>query len=102
MTRVPAPPESRLPTAATGVDLRRPRGIWFATEDVLMNRIISCASFAAWTVLLGWGCQCKGGPLKVDRVEPEQGINAGGDTVTIRGSGFVPGKTQVEIRFGRD
>lgn len=66
-----------------------------------MNRIISFVSCAAFTVLLGVGCQTKGGPLKVGNVEPDQGINAGGDNIVIKGSGFVPGKTQVEIRFGR-
>ena len=66
-----------------------------------MNRIISFASLAALSVLLGAACQSKGGPLQVGKVEPDQGINAGGDTVVIHGSGFVPGKTQVEIRFGR-
>ena len=66
-----------------------------------MNRISSFLSCAAVTVLLATGCQSKGGPLKVGEVEPNQGINAGGDQVTINGSGFVPGKTQVEVRFGR-
>jgi IPT/TIG domain len=69
--------------------------------DELMNRIMSFVSCAAVTVLLGTGCQSKGGPLKVGGVEPDQGINGGGDTVVIKGAGFVPGKTQVEIRFGR-
>lgn len=41
------------------------------------------------------------GQLKVERVVPNQGITGGGDQVTIRGSGFQPGKTQVEVRFGR-
>ena len=66
-----------------------------------MNRIINFVSCAAFTVLLATGCQTKGGPLKVGKVEPDQGINAGGDHITINGSGFVPGKTQVEVRFGR-
>ena len=46
-------------------------------------------------------CDKKGGPLGVDHVDPPQGVNGGGDHVTIYGSGFEPGKTQVEIRFGR-
>ena len=66
-----------------------------------MNRIINFLSCAAFTALLATGCQTKGGPLKVGKVEPDQGINAGGDHITINGSGFVPGKTQVEVRFGR-
>jgi hypothetical protein len=46
-------------------------------------------------------CQQKGGPINVERVEPDQGIVTGGDSVIIQGSGFEPGKTQVEVRFGR-
>jgi len=38
--------------------------------------------------------------LRVDRVEPLEGINAGGDHVTIVGAGFQPGKTQVKVMFG--
>jgi hypothetical protein len=58
--------------------------------------------FAATAALfvLG-GCQQKGGPLKIEKVEPDQGITAGGDHVVIHGAGFVPGKTQAEVRFGR-
>jgi len=40
------------------------------------------------------------GKIRVDRVEPAQGIAAGGDRVVILGSGFVPGKTQVRVMFG--
>ena len=47
------------------------------------------------------GCEQKGGPVRVDRIEPAQGIVSGGDQVEVRGSGFEPGKTQVEVRFGR-
>ena len=47
------------------------------------------------------GCQQKGGPVNVERVEPDQGVVTGGDSVIIQGSGFEPGKTQVEVRFGR-
>jgi hypothetical protein len=46
-------------------------------------------------------CQQSGGPLKVDNVEPPQGTTAGGEEITINGSGFQPGKTQAEVRFGR-
>ena len=46
-------------------------------------------------------CPQSGGPLKVDSVEPPQGTTAGGDEITIVGSGFVPGKTQAEVKFGR-
>jgi hypothetical protein len=62
----------------------------------LMNRIL------AGVFILGFmgACEQKG-PLRVDKVEPAEGISGGGDTVTIVGSGFEPGKTQVEVRFGR-
>ena len=43
----------------------------------------------------------EGGPLKVDSVEPSQGTTAGGDEISIVGSGFQPGKTQAEVKFGR-
>jgi hypothetical protein len=60
-------------------------------------------SLSAITLLAGSlaACSTKGGPITVDRVQPEQGITAGGDTVVIKGGGFEPGKTQVEVRFGR-
>jgi hypothetical protein len=41
------------------------------------------------------------GKISVDKVEPAEGITAGGDHVTIIGSGFEPGKTQVRVSFGR-
>jgi hypothetical protein len=41
------------------------------------------------------------GKIHVDRVEPAEGINAGGDHVNIIGGGFQPGKTQARIMFGR-
>jgi hypothetical protein len=40
------------------------------------------------------------GKMRVDRVEPAEGITAGGDRVNILGAGFHPGKTQVRVRFG--
>jgi hypothetical protein len=40
------------------------------------------------------------GKIRVDRVEPPEGINAGGDHVNIVGAGFQPGKTQVKVMFG--
>jgi hypothetical protein len=65
-----------------------------------MYRIFSLVSAASF-LFLASGCQEKGGPLRIDRVEPDHGITGGGDTVNIIGSGFEPGKTQVEVRFGR-
>src|SRR5205814_4680698 len=65
----------------------------------LMNRFVQVS--AAVFVLGFMGACDQKGPLRVDRVEPAEGISGGGDTVTIVGSGFQPGKTQVEVRFGR-
>lgn len=42
-----------------------------------------------------------GGAVTVSRVDPPQGVTNGGDQVTIMGTGFEPGKTQAEVRFGR-
>ena len=53
---------------------------------------------------LAWGAAAacnERGALKVDRVDPARGIISGGDQVQIVGSGFEPGKTQAEVRFGR-
>ncbi len=68
-----------------------------------MNRVFSLTAsvFVFAVALASAGCDQKGGPLKVDKVEPDQGITGGGDQVTILGSGFIPGKTQVEVYFGR-
>ena len=64
-----------------------------------MNRVIGLVSVVS---LLSLGaCEQKGGPLRVDKVEPDQGASAGNEQVTIHGAGFEPGKTQVEVRFGR-
>jgi hypothetical protein len=65
-----------------------------------MNRSIRLTVTVLLLGLVG-ACDQKGGALQVQRVEPDQGITAGGDQVTIIGSGFEPGKTQVEVRFGR-
>jgi hypothetical protein len=66
-----------------------------------MNRSIRLTAVLFFLGLGAAGCDQKGGALQVQRVEPEQGITGGGDTVTIYGAGFQPGKTQVEVRFGR-
>jgi len=57
---------------------------------------ISLAGFALISA-----CTGKGGPLKVDAVEPPQGTTSGGDEISIIGGGFTPGKTQAEVKFGR-
>jgi IPT/TIG domain len=41
------------------------------------------------------------GKVRVDRVEPPEGITAGGDHINIIGTGFQPGKTQARIMFGK-
>ena len=69
--------------------------------DLCWRTLSRSAFLLLAATLASAGCQGKGGPLKVDRVEPDQGITAGGDLVTIYGSGFEPGKTGVEVRFGR-
>lgn len=64
-----------------------------------MSRVVSLGSAILFFAALG-ACEQKG-PLKVDEVDPGQGTTGGGDQVVIRGGGFEPGKTQVEVRFGR-
>ena len=41
------------------------------------------------------------GKIRIDRVEPPEGISAGGDHISIVGAGFQPGKTQARIMFGK-
>jgi hypothetical protein len=63
-----------------------------------MKRVLALTvSICGWAAIAA--CT-QNGPLKVDSVEPNQGITGGGDEVTIVGSGFQPGKTQAEVRFG--
>ena len=67
-----------------------------------MKRVLGLAfSVAALALLSTTACVQKGGPLKVDSVEPPQGTTAGGEEISILGSGFQPGKTQGEVKFGR-
>ena len=65
-----------------------------------MKRALALTVSVVLSVLVS-ACQQTGGPLKVDSVEPPQGTTAGGEEITVVGSGFVPGKTQAEVRFGR-
>ncbi len=39
--------------------------------------------------------------LRVSAVEPLQGTTLGNETVVLRGSGFVPGKTSCTVKFGK-
>jgi hypothetical protein len=43
---------------------------------------------------------CDEARLRIDRVEPAEGITAGGDQVNILGAGLQPGKTGVRVAFG--
>jgi hypothetical protein len=43
---------------------------------------------------------CDESRLRIDRVEPDEGITAGGDSVNILGVGLQPGKTGVRVAFG--
>jgi hypothetical protein len=67
-----------------------------------MKRVLGLTVSLAVLALLGpVACMQKGGPLKVDSVEPPQGTTAGGEEISINGGGFQPGKTQAEVKFGR-
>jgi len=43
---------------------------------------------------------CDEGKLRIDRVEPAEGITAGGDSVNIIAAGLQPGKTGVRVALG--
>lgn len=68
-----------------------------------MTRALRSFAMAALAlvVLAGSACERKGGPVSVSRVDPESGTTAGNDHVTIIGTGFEPGQTTAEVRFGR-
>jgi hypothetical protein len=68
--------------------------------DKTMKRALGLAIAIGSLVLVG-ACTQKGGPLKVDSLEPAQGTTGGGEEITILGGGFEPGKTQAEVKFGR-
>jgi hypothetical protein len=68
--------------------------------EVQMKTFLRLTAAFAISVAVA-ACAQGGGQKRVDRVEPGEGIASGGDQVTIKGGGFQPGKTQVEIRFGR-
>jgi len=58
-----------------------------------MKRVLGITISIAVCTLVA-ACTQRGGPVKVDSVEPPQGTTAGGDEISIVGSGFQPGKTQ--------
>jgi hypothetical protein len=43
---------------------------------------------------------CDEDKLRIDRVEPAEGITAGGDSVNILAAGLQPGKTGVRVALG--
>jgi IPT/TIG domain-containing protein len=63
-----------------------------------MTRVLGLALSLATFVSVA--CTQSGGPLKVESLDPPQGTTAGGEEISIVGSGFQPGKTQAEVRFG--
>jgi hypothetical protein len=65
-----------------------------------MKRVLGLSVSIGCAALIA-ACTQSGGPLKVDSVEPSQGTTAGGDEISIVGSGFQPGKTQAEVKLGR-
>jgi hypothetical protein len=68
----------------------------------VMSRVSGRFAIVSAVLFLGAfaGCDKKGGAISVSRVEPETGVSAGGDHITIFGAGFEPGKTQVDVKFG--
>ena len=51
-------------------------------------------------LVLAFLAACDETKLRIDRVEPAEGITAGGDHINIVGAGLQPGKTQVRVAFG--
>jgi hypothetical protein len=62
-----------------------------------MKRVLGLSMTALVLVFLA---ACEETTLRIDRVEPAEGITAGGDHVNIVGAGLQPGKTQVRVSFG--
>ena len=52
-------------------------------------------------MVLTFFAACDESRLRIDQVEPAEGITAGGDSVNILGVGLQPGKTGVRVAFGR-
>ena len=51
-------------------------------------------------VVLTFLAACDEARLRIDRVEPAEGITAGGDSVNILGAGLQPGRTGVRVALG--
>ncbi len=62
-----------------------------------MKRVLGLSLTAG---ILFFLAACEDNKLRIDRVEPNQGITAGGDAVNILCNGLQPGKTQVRVSFG--
>jgi hypothetical protein len=62
-----------------------------------MKRVLGLSLTAMVLVFLA---ACDETKLRIDRVEPAEGITAGGDHVNILATGLHPGKTQVRVSFG--
>jgi hypothetical protein len=65
---------------------------------------MKCVFYRLLTTLFALGLliSCnENAKLGVERVEPPEGINAGGDHINIIGTGFQPGKTQARVMFGK-
>ena len=62
-----------------------------------MKRVLGLSLTAMVLVFLA---ACDETKLRIDRVEPAEGITAGGDHVNIIATGLQPGKTQVRVSFG--
>jgi hypothetical protein len=65
-----------------------------------MRRALTLALSGCFLMVCA-ACQQAGGAVHVDKVEPPQGTTNGGEEISIVGGGFVPGKTQAQVRFGR-
>lgn len=63
-----------------------------------MKRILGLSITLAVLTFLA---ACDDARLRIDRVEPDEGITAGGDQVNILAAGLQPGKTGVRVSFGR-
>jgi hypothetical protein len=62
-----------------------------------MKRVLGLSSAV---LVLAFLAACDETRLRIDRVEPSEGIAAGGDHINIVGAGLQPGKTQVRVSFG--
>ena len=69
-----------------------------AWKGVHMKRLLG---LSLAVMVLTFLAACEEARLRIDRVEPDEGITAGGDQVNIIAAGLQPGKTGVRVAFGR-